>query len=171
MEHLFAPFDVSQAPGQLLPFNLFQMDQSNSKPTIPPQQQQKWMGDNLHKPHAHPPYRFGLTSLFGPAKEAKAPTPISPVLKPKSQPQTKTVLRNPQKAPRGCPTGHWWCKTCCKYLTLGNFNPSTKAMQYKYLCANCETKTKQDQVKFMVIFLDQHFCTSALRSIYHGFLA
>lgn len=27
------------------------------------------------------------------------------------------------------------------------FNPKTKAMQYKYLCANCETKTKHDQAE------------------------
>lgn len=149
MEHLFAPYDVSQAPGQLLPFSLYQIDQSNRKPTISPQQPQKWMGGSSLKAHPHPRYRFGLSSLFGPTKEAKAPTPTSSVAKPKTQTQNKTILRNPEKAPRGCPAGHWWCKTCSKYLTLEHFNPSTKAMQYKYLCANCETKTKQDQaVKF-----------------------
>ena len=182
MEHLFAPYDVSQAPGQLLPFSLYQIDQSNRKPTISPQQPQKWMGGSSLKAHPHPRYRFGLSSLFGPTKEAKAPTPTSSVAKPKTQTQNKTILRNPEKAPRGCPAGHWWCKyvriilsllsvwdmrlacslknvsirTCSKYLTLEHFNPSTKAMQYKYLCANCETKTKQDQVLFLAEYCYAH---------------
>merc|ERR1712147_602194 len=74
-------------------------------------------------------------------KNVSQPTP--------PKPQPKPALRNPKKAPRGCPAGHWWCKLCNKYLTLEKFNPKTKAMQYKYLCASCETKTKQDQaVKF-----------------------
>lgn len=143
MEHLF-PYDVhssgQQTPGQLLPFNLFQMDQSNVKSTTRQQQQQKWIGDNLHK--AQPPYSNGRSSLLT-AKDKKvgfsAPT---------SSPQLgKLSLRNPKKAPRGCPAGHWWCKLCGKFLMFDLFNPKTKAMQYKYLCAACETKTKQDQAE------------------------
>ena len=38
------------------------------------------------------------------------------------------------------------CRLCSKFLKIELFNPSTKAMQYKYLCSDCETKTKQDQV-------------------------
>lgn len=85
----------------------------------------KPMPNGLQPISAHGQLIAGIPTLLGPSKT--------------------TILRDPKKAPRGCPKGHWWCKLCIKYLKLDKFNPSTKAMQYKYLCSLCETKTKQDQ--------------------------